>query len=473
MKLDATRWSAFAGAVTVWTLLAGGRAGWCDADDAGVGARVVLRHGASPRGDDGGTVDARKTRRVFRVDREENGWLWIAGDGLGGWVRPADVVTIGRAMDYFTAEIDAQPDAAWAYVMRGLLWEEMKEPDIALSEYNEALAADPNDAEAHLHRGNIRRDRRHDLKRALADYDAAIQLDPQIAAAYHERGQTLLRLGRYEPAVADFTQAIKLDSRDAASLHGRGIAYQLVGDLGRAIEDYNAAIRLAPGDPVAHLNRGNAWCDKQDHDRAIADYTEAIRLDRHYVLAYNNRGIVWRLKNECEKAVSDHNVAVRLAPKDHTGYLLRGIAWKQLNEYDRALADYDGAIALEPRCAESLNGRAWILATCPDEQLRNGKVSYDSAVRACELTSWRAAHQLDTLAAAYAETRDFGHATEWEGKALAAARNDSERADYRARLQLYQEKKAFRDVPGVTVVTQGRGVSETEAPAMAAAAAGP
>ncbi|MDR3632374.1 MAG: tetratricopeptide repeat protein [Isosphaeraceae bacterium] len=469
MMLDATRWRAFAGALTVCSLLAWARTSSGQIDDIGIGARVVLRNGVVPQAEDGTRVDVSKARRLFRVDRTQNGWLWIVSERVSGWVRPADLVPIGRAMEYLTEEILSEPKSAWAYVLRGVLWEEMKEPDIALAEYNEALQIDPDDAEAHLRRGNLRKERKHDLKRALADYDEAIRLDPKVAAAYHERGQALLAVGRYDDAVKDFTEAVKLDPKDVGSVHGRGIAHQLKGDLGRAIDDYNAAILLAPDDPVAHLNRGNAWCDQQDYDKAVADYTEAIRLDKHYVLAYNNRGIVWRLKSEFDKAVSDHNVAVRLAPKDHTGYLLRGIAWKQLKEYDRALADYNGAIELEPRCAESLNGRAWILATCPDANIRNGRISYDSAVRACSLTSWRAAHQLDTLAAAYAESRDFAHAAEWEGKALEMAQSEREKADFRARLQLYQEKKAYRDVPDVNVATIQPAPAETHSPAMATA----
>ncbi len=39
-------------------------------------------------------------------------------------------------------------------------------------------------------------------------------------------------------------------------------------------------------------------------------------------------------------------------------------------------------------------------------------------MKSCELTDYKAAHILSTLAAAYAETGDFEKAREWSGKAV-------------------------------------------------------
>ena len=48
-----------------------------------------------------------------------------------------------------------------------------------------------------------------------------------------------------------------------------------------------------------------------------------------------------------------------------------------------------------------------MLATSPDAKLRNGRRAIELATRACELTKYKAAYILSTLAAAYAETGDF------------------------------------------------------------------
>jgi hypothetical protein len=42
------------------------------------------------------------------------------------------------------------------------------------------------------------------------------------------------------------------------------------------------------------------------------------------------------------------------------------------------------------------------------------------ATKACEMTGWKNYKYLETLAAAYARTGDFKHATEWEQRAMAS-----------------------------------------------------
>jgi hypothetical protein len=72
------------------------------------------------------------------------------------------------------------------------------------------------------------------------------------------------------------------------------------------------------------------------------------------------------------------------------------------------------------------------------------------ATRACELTGWKTADWIDTLAAAYAEAGDFDKAVEFQRKALSFP--DFQKADGkggRERLDLYERKMPYRD-PALT-----------------------
>jgi hypothetical protein len=90
-----------------------------------------------------------------------------------------------------------------------------------------------------------------------------------------------------------------------------------------------------------------------------------------------------------------------------------------------------------------------ILAACPEAKCRDGKKAVEAATRACELTEWKKADCLDTLAAAYAESGDFNAAVMWERKAIAIVADERNKDAFRSRVALYQARKPYREIlPG-------------------------
>jgi hypothetical protein len=75
-----------------------------------------------------------------------------------------------------------------------------------------------------------------------------------------------------------------------------------------------------------------------------------------------------------------------------------------------------------------LDELAWLLATFPDSNVRDGNEAVRVAERACNLTNRRVPAFLATLAAAYAEAGDFSRAVASAEEAVSKARslNDTE-----------------------------------------------
>jgi serine/threonine protein kinase/Tfp pilus assembly protein PilF len=100
--------------------------------------------------------------------------------------------------------------------------------------------------------------------------------------------------------------------------------------------------------------------------------------------------------------------------------------------------------------APSWNDLAWRQATSPNAELRNGIGAVMNATKACELTNWKNASYVDTLAAAYAETGDFNSAVKWQKEAINLL-TKKEPAEYQAgfeeRLKLYQSGKPYHKSP--------------------------
>jgi tetratricopeptide (TPR) repeat protein len=94
----------------------------------------------------------------------------------------------------------------------------------------------------------------------------------------------------------------------------------------------------------------------------------------------------------------------------------------------------------------SYNLLAWIEATCPDSSFRDGKEAISLATKACELTQWREASWIDTLAAAYAESGDFQRAVQYQEQALrTSGPPDPEEKAMRERLALYKQSQPYRE----------------------------
>jgi tetratricopeptide (TPR) repeat protein len=215
-----------------------------------------------------------------------------------------------------------------------------------------------SESEAAIARGNTAYDKK-DYDKAISEYNEAIRLNPNNARAYRERGRAYYRKKEYDKVLNDCTEAIHLDQCYAPAYNTRGTAYYEKKDHEKAISDYTKAIRLDPNYTFAYENRGLAYYRKKEYEKAISDYTDAIRLEPNFAFAYYDRGLAYYLKKDHEKAISDYTDAIRLDPNFAWAYHRRGMAYGEKNDYDKAISDYNEAILLDPRNASVYRNRGW------------------------------------------------------------------------------------------------------------------
>jgi len=220
-----------------------------------------------------------------------------------------------------------------------------------------------------------------------------------------------------------------------------------------AIIGIAVAAMLLGADPLsAHTDlvaRARTQAHGSDYDRAIADLTKAIEQDPSDKAAYELRGICYVCKKEknYDLARADFDAIIRLDPQNGRAYQHRGSVYYAQHQYANAKADFARAIALNPEDPRAYNSMAWLMATSPDSNYRDGVKAVELARKACEFSSWRLPSMIDTLAAAYAEDGKFNDAVAAENQALekwSHWRNvDASVKAARERIALYEAGKPY------------------------------
>jgi tetratricopeptide (TPR) repeat protein len=182
-------------------------------------------------------------------------------------------------------------------------------------------------------------------------------------------------------------------------------------DMGVAL--LSEAARLAPkATDRAELQRqiGVIFSDQRNYAQAAAYYTAALESNPRFALAHNDLGLDLMSQGDRAGALEHYEQALKLDPQyaeAHRNLATVLIADGKLSEARSRLYE---AIRLKPDYVDAINDLAWMLATAPDEKVRDAHEALRLARQAAHLTDERDAGVLETLAAAYAEGGDFAQA---------------------------------------------------------------
>jgi tetratricopeptide (TPR) repeat protein len=178
-----------------------------------------------------------------------------------------------------SGRVDSE-DLATAFKNRGNAYDDKGQYDLAIQDYDHAIATNPNDADAFNNRGTSYRARgQYDL--AIQDYDQAIRLIPNNAKALNNRCFAKALAGQLEQGLADCNESIRLRPRNANTLASRGFIYLKLKRYDAAIADYDAEWRISPGNPYSLFGRGMAKRMKGNLSGGDADIAaaKAIKAD--------------------------------------------------------------------------------------------------------------------------------------------------------------------------------------------------
>jgi Tfp pilus assembly protein PilF len=185
-------------------------------------------------------------------------------------------------------------------------------------------------------------------------------------------------------------------------------------------------------------------------DEAIDQLEELLKLAPGHPELLSRLGTFYAVDGKPRKAIDAFSQILEQDSDNFRALLSRADAYLNIGEHEEAVADFERAITIEKDDEHLLNNFAWVLATSPDDDLRDGKRAVELATKAAEQTNYETPHILSTLAAAYAETGDFENAKKWSAKsvelaqkALESAESDKDRERLKKELAQLQKELAM------------------------------
>ena len=189
-----------------------------------------------------------------------------------------------------------------------------------------------------------------------------------------------------------------------------------------AAEAYRKTVALAPDQAILKIPLGVVlWQngEKEECDRVFAEVAAHAANNPKLLDALGKAHL--QLKRP-KPAIRFFEQAVASSKNGLAYQISLAIAHEKAGDPSKTKSIYRELIDQHPESLDARNNLAYLLATCPDETLRDGKRALAMAMDVMRQTGNRTPATLDTLAAAQAETGDFKSAVATIDKALRIAR---------------------------------------------------
>jgi len=351
------------------------------------------------------------------------------------------------ALQHYQAALRLSPHLALTYVNYGRWLVGRGRLDEGIAQYRIALDIEPRNSLAETRLG-LALVLHGNLDDAAAHFKRALEFNPENAWAYYHLGTVLMSQGRFEEAGVALKRSLELCPNLAMAENDLAYVLCHFGRFDEALTHYHRAIEIDPEYAEAHNNLALLLDERGPRAEAAEHFQKALDINPEYAQAHNNYGVMLMNQGMLSEAIAHFRTAIALAPNFAVPHANLGRALSHQGENAAAAAELQTFLRFQPDQPQVMGWLAWILATAPEDRVRSGKDAVQLAQKAAELTSYRDAAVLNSLAAAHAETGQFQDAVRVAEQALAmaaAGRNQALAESLGKRIKHYGQGKPWRD----------------------------
>lgn len=278
--------------------------------------------------------------------------------------------------------ISADPGGFKGYVRRAQLLVSVCQFQLALSEYDKAVALAPKEGRVYYERGIVQMQLylrwrvafRLNFEKPSVKRKSRSPFDPQMSSIDVEATLGADAIGDealvvrtmnsiYTACVSDFCRCIRLEPTMADPYVDRAELYALTEEYDKAFHDFESAIERNPKCVRALMNLGVLKCHFLGFASAIEDFDKAIKCDSSMSLAFFDRGVAYQKLSLWKQAEKSYDKCISLAGtgRNIDAHRNRAITRCQLNDFKGALDDFNEVKQCAPDDDQLHGGLGYVL----------------------------------------------------------------------------------------------------------------
>jgi tetratricopeptide (TPR) repeat protein len=284
---------------------------------------------------------------------------------------------------------------------------------------------------------------------ALAHFERSLELAPPPTTLETRslRGQSAFRVGRWEEAIDMLAPVVADDPGRHLDRGMLGLSLAYAGRDAEAVPHLAAAMTHLPPDAANEYIYGIALARTGDLEGAVPRFEKALEIDPARTDALRMLAIALDRLGRGDEAIIRFEAYREAVPNDADAHVRLAGLYERSRRLGDAVATYRTILRVDPDNEAAPFRLAWLLATAPDDGVRDGAEALRMAQRVVAKAGREYPAVLDALAAAYAENGQFDEAVATASEAVrkaTAQQNAGMARAIQARLDLYRAGRAYR-----------------------------
>jgi len=197
-----------------------------------------------------------------------------------------------------------------------------------------------------------------EFENAVLEFDKELRNNPNNSLAIREKGFAFSNLGHYEQALQLLSLAIKLNPGDFIAWRHKGYIFSKYGKQYDAINCYDASLKINPNDSTTWRTKGFSLHKIKKYTESLDCYRRAIELDENEFFNWFLASKVFRDMHQFEEEIRYLKKALQIDNQAY--YCVTGIGWAyvNLNQIQQGLQCFETVLNIDKNNQAAWKGRS-------------------------------------------------------------------------------------------------------------------